>query len=512
MATNPNFLNGGEQLGMPPDLVKRKGLFGALLGAGQPEGDASGMNLSDLVLGAKQFANPDNAEVRGDEEGAPPTRMPNGSKLSPIPTVTGQQFDVSNPDSAQLIPGQMRDASAGASLKDRVMDDPVTRQNQSLVAQPQENEWEEAIAGNSSRMQMPGPTGDDAHLQQLQSEYEKAGQGPGPLKLWQKILLGVTAPFGSLGPYTQERDKQQQMRQGQQGKLLSEIEDERRMQEQERLGTQRMTLQQQMESQREKEREASQERLFGQQNQLEGTRERARQQQQTELFGQQADRQEKLFTQQQSIEDQREASREKLADKRQGAGQAGSWQLSEDKDGNPILFNSKTAQTQPAPGIHKPGTFQKEFGGAAESLQYANNYMTSGKFTGTGDEALMEKFFDLAKPSSGFRMTQPQMDMLNHARSAMQGLGAQVKHYLSPEAPYFDDTQRKNIVQTMNDIITAKRDVQSGKTGSITQAGGAGGTQHTPGGQASGLQEGQTGKGSDGKTYVVKNGIWVAQP
>ena len=35
--------------------------------------------------------------------------------------------------------------------------------------------------------------------------------------------------------------------------------------------------------------------------------------------------------------------------------------------------------------------------------------------------------------------------------------------------------------------------------------------QHTPGGKATGLKEGQTGKGSDGKPYVVKGGVWVAQ-
>jgi len=509
MSPNLNFLNGGEDAGIPPELLRRRNLFSSLLDVGQnAEQDQSAPTLKDqvaaasstsspdIVLGAQQFDNPDNAQPRWDEEGPAPTPMPNGTKLSRIPNAASPQYDVSNPESAQIIPGQMRDVSTQPTLKDRVMDDPATRQNHQLIAQnaqPQETEWDEAIHRDSA----PTGTTDDPHMQQLEDEYKQAGQGPGPLKLWQKILLGVTAPFGSLGPYTQERDKQQQMRQSQQGKLLTEIEAERRMQQQEQLGTQRMTLQQQMEDAR-----------FKQQDQLEGQREKARQQQQSDLFGQQADSQAKLFNQQQTLEDQREDSREKVADKRQGAAQPGSWQLSEDKDGNPVLFNSKTAQTKPAPGIHKPGTFQKEFGGAAESLQYANDYMSSGKFTGTGDEALMEKFFDLAKPSSGFRMTQPQMDMLNHARSAMQGLGAQAKHYMSPEAPYFDDTQRQNIVRTMNDIINAKREVQSGRSGGIT----GGGTQHTPGGKASGLQEGQTGKGSDGKSYVVKNGIWIAQP
>jgi hypothetical protein len=37
-------------------------------------------------------------------------------------------------------------------------------------------------------------------------------------------------------------------------------------------------------------------------------------------------------------------------------------------------------------------------------------------------------------------------------------------------------------------------------------------TQHVPGGKAAGLTEGQTGTGSDGKKYIVKNGVWVPQP
>lgn len=35
--------------------------------------------------------------------------------------------------------------------------------------------------------------------------------------------------------------------------------------------------------------------------------------------------------------------------------------------------------------------------------------------------------------------------------------------------------------------------------------------QHVPGGKAQGLQEGQTGTGSDGKKYVVRNGAWASQ-
>ena len=144
----------------------------------------------------------------------------------------------------------------------------------------------------------------------------------------------------------------------------------------------------------------------------------------------------------------------------------GTWSIQEDATGKPLMFNNKTGEVQAAPaGIAKAGTYQKQLGGAEESVQYAKEYLAGQNFTGPGDEALMEKFFDVAKPSSGFRMTQPQMDMLNHARDAYQGLLAKGKHLLSPNAPYFDDTQRAHIVNTMNDIITAKKKVRGGDTG-----------------------------------------------
>jgi hypothetical protein len=43
------------------------------------------------------------------------------------------------------------------------------------------------------------------------------------------------------------------------------------------------------------------------------------------------------------------------------------------------------------------------------------------------------------------------------------------------------------------------------------QGSGTHGGQHIPGGKAPGLQEGQTGTGSDGKKYVVRNGAWASQ-
>ena len=59
-------------------------------------------------------------------------------------------------------------------------------------------------------------------------------------------------------------------------------------------------------------------------------------------------------------------------------------------------------------------------------MNYANDYLTNGRFTGSGDEALQEKFFELAKPSVGFRMTQPQIDLLQNSRSWMNSAEAHI--------------------------------------------------------------------------------------
>jgi hypothetical protein len=54
-----------------------------------------------------------------------------------------------------------------------------------------------------------------------------------------------------------------------------------------------------------------------------------------------------------------------------------------------------------------------------------------------------------------------------------------------------------------------ERQRQPGAKPLLQQQGDGG--QHTPGGKAQGLKEGATGTGSDGKKYVVKGGVWVAQ-
>jgi len=147
------------------------------------------------------------------------------------------------------------------------------------------------------------------------------------------------------------------------------------------------------------------------------------------------------------------------------------------------------------PGMTLPTEFQtftgeqstqKGIQGAKAAQAYATAYMQSGHFTGPGDEALMEQYFELAKPDSGFRMSQPQIDMLNNARNIMGGMQARARHWFTPSAPWFSDEQRRQIVETMGMIQEAKT---TARGGTVTQpapgraAGGGGGMKYQKGDQ-----------------------------
>jgi hypothetical protein len=167
---------------------------------------------------------------------------------------------------------------------------------------------------------------------------------------------------------------------------------------------------------------------------------------------------------------------EKIREKPPSASEAGTWQLGEDKDGKPILWNSKTGATRDnATGIEKPGTHDKELAANAPvegAMKYASDYVANGRFTGPGDEALQEKFFELAKPSTGFRMTQPQIDMLANSRNWMNSWGAHMRHMTS--GTWFSPEQRQQIVDTMTQLHDAKLATQP-HSGGAPAAGAAGG-------------------------------------
>jgi hypothetical protein len=153
-----------------------------------------------------------------------------------------------------------------------------------------------------------------------------------------------------------------------------------------------------------------------------------------------------------------EQAYEKVREKPPGASQTGTWQVEESTSGAPMLFNSKTGQTQAGPqGMQKAGTKAKADAAlkpVQDALNYAQDYASRKLHTGPGDEAMMEKFFELAKPSTGFRMSQPQIDMLRNAQSWMGSLEAHLRH--ATTGTWFSDTQRQQIAATMGDLGKAK--------------------------------------------------------
>lgn len=151
------------------------------------------------------------------------------------------------------------------------------------------------------------------------------------------------------------------------------------------------------------------------------------------------------------IEKQRLAMEAKRLNKE--ASDKGIWSVEKDSEGKPYLFNNKTREITDAPerGINKPGDYDKQQAKILPikaAVDFANTYIKKGKFTGADDEALLEKYFELAKTSSGFRMTKPQQDMLIKSRGLAEGAKATGGHLAG--GTYFGKAQRQEIVDTMN--------------------------------------------------------------
>jgi hypothetical protein len=135
-----------------------------------------------------------------------------------------------------------------------------------------------------------------------------------------------------------------------------------------------------------------------------------------------------------------------------------------DADGNTVAWVNPKTKTRVGvdeiPGMEgaippKPGpTVAAGKQSAQDSLRYVQTYMDSGQFTGPGDEAMMEQFFNIAKPSSGFRMSQPQINMLMGARSWMDSSEGMAYH--AKTGVWFPPDQRQQMADTIKMLAGAK--------------------------------------------------------
>ena len=88
------------------------------------------------------------------------------------------------------------------------------------------------------------------------------------------------------------------------------------------------------------------------------------------------------------------------------------------------------------------------------ALKFANDYLQTGAFTGPSDEALQDQFFQMAKPSTGFRMNQAQISQLHDMASWMDSWKGKAYHAVN--GVWFAPDQRQNIVNTMNQLAVSK--------------------------------------------------------
>lgn len=87
-----------------------------------------------------------------------------------------------------------------------------------------------------------------------------------------------------------------------------------------------------------------------------------------------------------------------------------------------------------------------------DSAETAKDYLASGAFTGSSDEALMLQFFNATKPETGFRLTKTEQKMLENARSWFGSWEAKYLH--ETKGTYFSEDQRKQIVDTMTQMAS----------------------------------------------------------
>ena len=82
------------------------------------------------------------------------------------------------------------------------------------------------------------------------------------------------------------------------------------------------------------------------------------------------------------------------------------------------------------------------------------DYLNNGVFDGPGDLSLQHAFFTATQPSTGFRMTKVQQDILQNSQSWLNSWEAKAHHVAT--GTWFSDDQRKQIAKAALDAIAEK--------------------------------------------------------
>lgn len=152
--------------------------------------------------------------------------------------------------------------------------------------------------------------------------------------------------------------------------------------------------------------------------------------------------------------------KDKMAAARLGAalGNMGTWTMAEDGQGRTVLYNTKTGETREAPaGLRKSGYFAKQVAPLQAASLNIKSYMDNKVFDGAGDLALQHEFFTATQPSTGFRMTKVQQDILQDSRNWIESWEAKALHATTGQ--WFTEKQRAQIAQAAQEAIDAKMQV-----------------------------------------------------
>lgn len=170
----------------------------------------------------------------------------------------------------------------------------------------------------------------------------------------------------------------------------------------------------------------------------------------------------------------------------------------------------------------------KEFtsGDAAKSLTAFNTAISHAQQAQAAADAMgNDNWRSLNKLSNalGVEFGSDKVTNFNAVKSALTGevskvfkggqaTDAEIKEVQGPLNAANSPAQLKGALDTVIHLMNSKRDAlkQQYEAGTKAQP-NFGAAQHVAGGPAQGLQEGATGKGSDGKPYVVRGGTWVPQ-
>ena len=112
-----------------------------------------------------------------------------------------------------------------------------------------------------------------------------------------------------------------------------------------------------------------------------------------------------------------------------------------------------TAATEKKEAADK-AAFEKNIAPLKADIDFAKNYVDNKNYTGSNDDAMLLKYFDLAKPETGFRLTTAEMDRQSRTQSYKNSVEAKIHHALT--GTWFSDQQRQEMLASMTEIAKEK--------------------------------------------------------